>query len=325
MEKDRAVATRGRTKKGAGGERGETRQEIWLLGQPPLSDYLDFVRRSVVGGGGMQQAAVVDAWRDANDHYRTLEDAEAGIADDIDLAELPKAMVAAAKALSRSPSFRATFDRVPARFAMVELDKIVVWLKRVTAGHVERLRAALDPRPDKAGLFRFCQPVERRDPPVRIRRLGGQRFAFVSESNDLRFHHCDIFREDQLPGYESFGPIAGVVGLVVGYGSNFLTAIQSDDRVILHNGYHRAVALRAAGYTHAPCIIQTATRRDELDLLAAPAVVDDPAFYLRARRPPLLKDFFDPRIRTVLDVHAVERVVEVSFEVTEIGAYEVGP
>lgn len=318
------MPTRRRAKTAASDGRPATRREIWLLGQPPLSDYLDFVRRSVIGGAGMSQADLVDAWRDANDHYRSLEDAEAGIADGIDLAELPRAMAAPAKALSRSPAFRATFDRVPARFAMVELDKVVVWQKRVTAGHVDRLRAALDPRPDKAGLFRFCQPVERRDPPVRVRRLGGQRFAFVSESNDLRFHQCDLFREDQIPGYESFGPIVGVVGLVVGYGSNFLTAIQSDDRVILHNGYHRAVALRAAGYTHAPCIIQTATRRDELDLLAAPAVVEDPGFYLRARRPPLLKDFFDPKIRAVLDARAVERVVEVSFEVNEIGAYEVG-
>jgi len=301
-----------------------TRQEIWLLGQPPLSDYLDFVRRAGADAG-RRPSALVDAWRAANDHYHALEDAEAGIADDIELTALPRPMVRLARELSRSVTFQKAFDRVPARFAMVELDKLIVWQKRVTAAHVTALEAELDPRPDAAGLFRFCQPLERRDPPVRVRRLSAQRFVFASESSDLRFHQCDLLPPGELGGYQSFGPIAAVVGLVVGYGSNFLTAIQSENRVILHNGYHRAVALRAAGITHAPCILQTATRRDELELLAAPAVADDPAFFLRSRRPPLLKDFFDPKIRSVLDVRPVERLVEVSFEVTEHSAYEVGP
>ncbi len=117
-----------------------------------------------------------------------------------------------------------------------------------------------------------------------------------------------LLRPDQIVGHKAFGPISAVVGLVVGYGSNFLTVIRSDNRMVLHNGYHRACALRAAGFTHAPCVIQTVTRRDELDIAAAQAVVDDPAFYFKAKRPPLLKDFFDPRIRTVLRARRMERI-----------------
>ena len=112
------------------------------------------------------------------------------------------------------------------------------------------------------------------------------------------------------------------LALVVGYGSNFLSVIRWEDRMVLHNGYHRAVALRAAGFTHAPCIVQDVTRRDELDLTAASTVAGDPAFYFRAPRPPLLKDFFDPRLRTVLHTRRAERFVEVSFEVKDYTVYD---
>jgi hypothetical protein len=103
----------------------------------------------------------------------------------------------------------------------------------------------------------------------------------------------------------------------VGFGSNFLSVIRSDSRLLLHNGYHRAYALRAAGFTHAPAVIQTVTRRDELALVASQTVVDEPAFYFAAKRPPMIKDFFDPRIGKVLPVRRMEKVIEVSFEYEE--------
>ncbi len=118
-------------------------------------------------------------------------------------------------------------------------------------------------------------------------------------------------------GHETFGPVSGMVGLPVGFGSNFLTAIRFEDRILLHNGYHRACALRALGLSHAPCILQTVTRRDELQAAAKDQVADDPAFYFRSKRPPLLKDYFDPRLRKILRVHATLKVIEVDFTFAE--------
>ena len=57
---------------------GAIRPELWLLGQPPLRDYLDFVRDSVVGGDAMDPRALCDEWRVANDRYYELERSEAG-------------------------------------------------------------------------------------------------------------------------------------------------------------------------------------------------------------------------------------------------------
>ena len=127
---------------------------------------------------------------------------------------------------------------------------------------------------------------------------------------------------DQLRGYESFGAIAGVVGVVVGFSPNFLSVLRSDSRLILHNGYHRAYALRELGMTHAPCVIETVSRRDELNLVAKQRVADNPAFYLKAARPPLLKDFFDPKIRKVLQTYKSLKMIEVSFEVQDLSMRE---
>ncbi|MBV8400415.1 MAG: hypothetical protein JOZ17_16990, partial [Acetobacteraceae bacterium] len=78
-----------------------------------------------------------------------------------------------------------------------------------------------------------------------------------------------------------------------------------------------ACALRALGIKYAPCLIQTVTRRDELAIAASETVFDQAAFYFKAARPPLLKDFFDPKIRKVVPVKPARQVVEVSFEVRE--------
>jgi esterase/lipase superfamily enzyme len=85
--------------------------------------------------------------------------------------------------------------------------------------------------------------------------------------------------------------------------------------MVLHNGYHRACALRAMGFTHAPCVVQTVTRRAELDVAATRKVSEDAAFYFKAARPPLLKDFFDPRVSKTLPVRRMRKVVEVSYEI----------
>lgn len=84
--------------------------------------------------------------------------------------------------------------------------------------------------------------------------------------------------------------------------------------MILHNGYHRAYALRALGITHAPAIVETVTRKDELRIVANSSVSEDPEFYFRAARPPMLRDFFNPKLGKRLSVRPMETAVEVEFK-----------
>jgi hypothetical protein len=296
-----------------------TEQEMWLLGQAPLRKYLDFVDDFGLGPEGANRVSLVQEWSAAAAWYEELKQREAGIADHLDCAPLDAALAPLADDVLRSARFTRTFDTLPVRIAMVELAHLVVCQNHVTRSFVDRLKARLGPNPDPAALFRFCLPEGDGQAPVQIRAVGAKRYEFRSNSTDFRFHEPVLLTPQQLGDYVSFGTVAGAVGLVVGYSANFLNAVCDDDggRLLLHNGYHRACALLELGITHAPCVVQTVTSRDELDLVAKPLVANDPGYFFNGPRPPLLKDFADPHLRKLLPVRRVSRVIEVNFDVRD--------
>ena len=292
-------------------------EEVWLLGQPPLGDYLSYVRKTVLGGDALNRGELVDEWRKANDRFYDLEEDEAGFADGGEVRSLDASLEPLAEEIRRDARFRRAFDSLPTRFAMVELDRLVVEQPHINLNHVERLKARLATAPTQEELFRFCLPTEPSPADVKIRRTGSKKFLLWSESSDFRFLEAVQIKEQQLKDFETYGPIGAMIGLVVGFGSNFLCAIESEKRLLLHNGHHRAYALRDLGFTHVPCIVQTVTRRDELNLVASSDVADNPAFFFKSKRPPVLKDFFDPRLRKVFRVPQLIRAIEMSFEVRD--------
>jgi hypothetical protein len=298
----------------------ELSETVWLLGQPPLERYLNFARDQTLGGQHLKRSELVDEWRAANDHFYELEQKEAGLADKIDTSSLDPALQPIVDEVKADYRFQHSFDTVPTQFEMVELDKLIVSQLHIDISHGDRLQARLGAGADAAALLRFCQPLDRTEAPYSVRRTSKNRYTFWSISSDFRFHEAALLSPDNLAGDGSIRPNSGILGLMVGYSSNFLSVIRSDNRLVLHNGHHRAYALRALGYTHAPCIVQTVTRLDELNLVASRDVVETPSHYFTAARPPLLKDFFDPKFRKLFHLPPVRRIVELSFEVKE---YEV--
>jgi hypothetical protein len=202
---------------------------------------------------------------------------------------------------------------------MVDLAHLVVCQNHVTHTFVEAIKARLGPDPDPVALFRCCLPLEDGPGPVEIRTAGSKRYVFRSPSTDFRFHEPILLQEGQLGGHQAFGAVAAALGLVVGFSCNFMNAVCDDDsgRLLLHNGYHRACALLALGVRHAPCVVQTVTSRDELDIVAKPVVANDPGYFFNAPRPPLLKDFLDPRICKLVPIKKMVRVIELSYEVRD--------
>ena len=289
---------------------------IWLLGQPHLEEYLSFVARKVVGGEDIPTFQLAEEWRAANDHYYALEQTEAGDADRIKTRALPKSVTNLADEVRADRYYEAIFDTLPTTIEMVEIDRFVMWQGQV-ADRFATLRGEMlgrTPTPD--ALFRFCLPLQRDLPPVSIRRLSADRYQFVSDATDFGAQTPQFLPEALLDTLKATGPLAAALTIPIGFGANFLSAIRSDDRLLLHNGYHRAYALRALGIRYAPCIVQTVTRRDELKYAADPRVTGDPAFYFRASRPPLLRDFFDPKLAKRLHVLPIQTVVDIQVSVT---------
>lgn len=287
---------------------------VWLLGQPHLSDYLDFVKTKVVGGAAIDPRILADEWRTANDVYAELEAAEAGFADETRPCAIGRALKPLARRLEENPWFRDSFDNLPYAIERVELDKLVASQNQVersfTRPFIQRLRSMSDEE-----LFNFCLPVDKPMPPVQVSRLSGDRFVFTSPSTDFRSHSPRMLRPAEIPQVTSSGPISAFVGIAIGFGSNFLSAVRSDRRILLQNGYHRAYALRCAGLTHAYCVVEDVTRKDELKLTVDDTVAEDPEFYFASQRPPLLKDFFDRRLAKRLSILPMVNHVEVEIKV----------
>jgi hypothetical protein len=142
--------------------------------------------------------------------------------------------------------------------------------------------------------------------------------VFVSPSTDFRFLGANLLSPDQIVNHLPTGPLAGVVSLELGHGTNFLNAIQADGRLVLNNGSHRAYALREAGVTHAPCLVQIVTRRDELPVVASGDFAASPDRYLLATRPPMLRDYFDDGLRVIHQQPRNDRMVKVTFGVEQM-------
>lgn len=291
-------------------------EEIWILGQPPMRDFLDFVSDAGIHGENGESAALVDEWRRAERHYAELEAREAGFAEMVP-SELDASLAPLVEEVRADPYFRRTFQTLPTRFGMVELDRLVVTQRSVSGNFVGDIQARLGQTPDAEALFRFCLPLTYMGAEVHARPVGQGRWVFQSDSTDFRFLEPVLLRPRQLQDFESSGPVAAVVGLVVGFGANFLNVIQHQGRMILHNGYHRACALRALGITHAPAIIQVAARPEDLEHSNKRTIAKNRMIYFERPRPPVLKDFFDPQIRKSLRVFKQARMIEVNFDVQD--------
>jgi hypothetical protein len=290
-------------------------ESLYLIGRPPIRHVLRFARTQ--GVNPPNEGSVIDAWRAAHAALRQIEKDEAGCADDPPITRLGPEYEPLLIQLLKDPLVRHGFNAVPTDVAMVELDRLVVYQKHIDITYARKVEERLGPAPTDTEVFRTCLPYDHPQPPVEWAPAGNDKFVFMSPSNDLRFLTAMQLKAGNITNYPPPGVLAGVLGLAVGFGSNFMNAIYSQKRLILNNGSHRAYALRKLGVTHVPCIIQHASSRHELQLVAPSQVRHDPDFYLRRSRPPMLKDYFNPRLRIVLPVKRTLRQVVVRFEVEE--------
>ena len=217
----------------------------------------------------------------------------------------------------KDPLVRNGFNTVPTEVAFVELDRLVVYQHHIDLTYVRLLERELGSSPSEEQIFRTCLLHDHPQPPVKWSRARGNKFIFMSPSNDMRFLGAMKLQAGNIRNYPPPGNLAGVVGLAVGFGSNFLNAIYSESRLILNNGSHRAYALREVGVTHVPCIIQHVSSREKLEVVAASVIADKPDNYLKNPRPSMLRDYFNPKLRKIMPVHRQLRQIIVKFEVED--------
>jgi hypothetical protein len=292
-------------------------EHVYLTGHASLQEYLAFRTTEPLDAPGLDLARAADEWRAAHDYLQTLQYFEAVWADNPPVQPVPRALEPLVAHVHSDPIFRRSFALVPAEVGVVELDRLVVRHRTLNLAHVRRVQERLGPAPDAEAVFRLCMPFDHPAEEHRVGRAPGGGFVFTAASNNFRFLEAVLLRPGQVADFAPVGPVAGVVGLFVGFGSNYLNALASDGRLVLNNGHHRACALRERGLSHVPCVIQRLTRREELNVVAAGHLRSNPDAYLKVSRPPVLKDYFDPKLRTIVRMVPVKKQVKVTFTVEE--------
>jgi len=293
-------------------------EHVFLLGRPPLRQYLSFVTDLAIAGAVASEGELADEWRAASDVIARREIDEAGIADDPVFQPLPEHLIPLKERFEANDIYRRGFDMVPTEILMVELDRMVVYQKHINLEFTQQLRARLGVKPADEEVFNTCLPLEgSQQPPLKWMRTGGGTYVFVSPSNDIRYLGSMQLKPENIVNYPVPGNMAMAIGLAVGFGSNFLNAIHCENRLVLNNGSHRAFAMREMGFTHVPCIVQHVGSREELKAVASSDLRRHPDLYLRGPRPSMMKDYFDPELRKVVPCQRRLRQVKLRYSSDE--------
>jgi hypothetical protein len=286
----------------------QTDDHVFLVGRPPLGEFLGFIRTMSIDGQTADQGQLADEWRHANDHVAALEKTEAGIADGLQVAPLPASLTQLAEQVRAQPSFQKTFGLMPTQFGVAELDRLIVFQKFINLGYIGTLKSTFTPTPTEIDIAQLAFGVGRPSAAVGSMQTAPNAYTFLSPSNDFRVLEAALLQPQQVAAPSNGNPVAHVV-ISIGFGTNLLN-VAVENRLVLNNGSHRAYFLRELGITHVPCVIQYVSRRDELELIGG-ELQQNPDRYLKTSRPPLLKDYFDAKLRKVVPVCKKNRSVKV--------------
>jgi hypothetical protein len=284
---------------------------VFLNGRPPIQEFIGFIRIMAANGHDIESNPLVHEWRSANDRVRELELAESGLADNPVVGPIDPAAAPLLQATLANPSAQKTFGAVPVEWGTVELDRLVVYQKFINLRYVGELKSAVPATMGPIELARFSAGIGMPQSEVKVSQANMNVFAFTSASEDLRVLDVHLLEPSQISNYIVPGSCVKVLAAVVGFSPNFITALKIGNRLILHNGSHRAFALRDLGVTHVPCLVQHISREDELEMMGVPDLKTFADRYLKSSRPSLLKDYFDPRLRKIVPVVRKHRLVQV--------------
>jgi hypothetical protein len=295
---------------------------IYLLGRPTMGESIHFLQTQTLEGANADIGDLATQWRAAKARIDESAATETNVAD-ASVSPVSETLKERADAILESPLTKETFGVAPTSVQMVDLNQVIVYQKFINLMYAEQLRQSLGADATEDEIFSFALPTDGRyDPlanagPIHFGPHGPSVWAMVSPSGDFRVLNTIQLDPSQVTGLRVQGRPTHVFGVVVGYGSNYLSGIRVGKRIILRNGSHRAYTLLSSGYTRVPMLIQDIDPSE--DELLPPEVTQQKALYLEDARPPLLRDYLDDSLRVVVHVSRKSKQIRVQV------AYEEGP
>ncbi|AOW15179.1 hypothetical protein LPB72_21980 [Hydrogenophaga crassostreae] len=289
--------------------------ERFLLGPRHLEEWLDEVGALGLSGHLPDRSGLTDLWRVGQKEYARLALSEAGVADNAAIRPLPKSMARHIAQLVELEGVRRTFDTVPVAFGLVPLDALIISQYSMTQAVVDRIAEAHPVPISPKRLVELCLPLKAPAASFRLAGRSEKEFTFVADAHDMRFLDAQVIEPVNVQQAPVMGHPQAVIALSVGFSANLLNTVRYNGRIALNNGHHRALALRAMGMTHAPCLIQPCASMEDLQQAASSEILNNADLYFDTPRPPLLRDFDNPLLAHSFAAPRMRRVVTIKLDV----------
>lgn len=186
-----------------------------------------------------------------------------------------------------------TFPHVATTLHWVNIDSLIAPQRNLDLDYIEQIKKEWPQEPTEAELVNICLGSGK-EVAIRVTENAPGQFVFSSASKDLRFLGTHIRRLQPHEEWPTSGHAHLAVTALVGFGSPLASILKVNNRLILHNGFHRLYALRSIGVGAVPVVVQHIQwPQRELPTQILGISRD---FLLQSARPALMKDFFDPRL-----------------------------
>lgn len=215
-------------------------------------------------------------------------------------------------AVRKEPTFQEHLAGVTdSQFVMIELGKVVAFQAYLNCEYLEALARRIPAHGDEEALLRFCLPT-RTDKvgEALLANINPDTNTFTASTDNLDFRIVgNVQGEDATSGRK-------FTGFAYGPGLREMSVAEYNGRFILKNGYHRAFALRKAGYQFAPVLI---VKVPTYNLTGANRPGFFPSDVLMGPRPPIIDDFASPaavpikrlKLKMVVSIHAEVQAIPV--------------
>ncbi len=304
---------------GADGAEATFRQQ-YLFAFAPQAELVQHVRTQAAPAEVARLPELLEAWNAAQSRLQSLLRREAGQVGGGPAVPIPAEIEEQVAGYAADPMFQRTIWKLPVRFGMVEIDRLVAAQRHVHLDYADALAAAYPAKPTLADLAAICLSPDRSAQPVQHLEIAPNAHIFSSPNPDLRFlgSYVRPLEPGDLEHAHGGGVPAAVLISFVGFSWSAVSVFEAGGRLVLANGFHRLFALRRLGVRQVPAVIQIA-RNPALEF--PPSVAQLPREYLLgAPRPALMRDFAEPAYSVELRIRRRLKMVLVNMS---LGQHEV--
>jgi len=260
---------------------------------------------------------ISDFWDRSHKRFLELSQKTKFLGKNIEVGDIPKEYRSKFEELRDSAAFKSAFNQSAVEFKMVEIDKLIASQDMINLSYVDDLIKSFPKRLDFDAVFDICLSMEKNS--SHTSELFTQKHAIYSSINtDLRFLGSVPIDPETLESthIRTGGLPTKAIVLLFGFGSTPINLLNYDKRMFLNNGFHRVYALRKAGVTHIPAVVQKIIN----------PTIEMPKTYnnlmleqiLTADRLPLIGDFFDDELVIDLKIKSKRKAVKVSWEIEDM-------